>query len=277
MQKMDMSVEKVRNHKKTPSLITDDDIDNLLGLAVVLSDTDETFSQSCLRFGSLPDEDADIPADVAIQSFCEDNSLITADLFMSWYQRLLDDEDLFCLDKHTDVLLKEVRLAFDKKMNDWKKEGVLDSNYDTRFVFGAIIMKKINATSYKMGFEELKEEMFYKDPIFGNYKITALDYADDCTLNTFSNPHAYDRYNTEGLFIFAMNGFDEYEDYRKTLVVYQEVKDIVCEDPNRLLADTKKILEAKARKDKKRKHQYAVLYACAVIEYWLKTERVTMP
>ena len=55
------------------------------------------------------------------------------------------------------------------------------------------------------------------------------------------------------------------------------MKDIVYEDPNRLLADTKKILEAKARKNKKRKHQYAVLYACVVIEYWLKTERVTMP
>ena len=74
-----------------------------------------------------------------------------------------------------------------------------------------------------------------------------------------------------------MDGIDEYEDNRKTLVVYQEVKDIVYEDPNRLLADTKKILEAKARKDKKRKHQYAVLYACAVIENWLKTERVAMP
>ena len=272
-----MSIEKVRNQKKTPSLITAEDIDNLLGLAEVLSDSDETFSQSCMRFGNLPDEDTDIPADVAIQSFCEDNSLITADLFMSWYQRLLDDEDLFCLDKHTDVLLKEVRLAFDKKMNDWKKEGVLDSNYDTRIVFWAIIMKKINATCYKMGFQELKEEMFFKDSIFGKYKIIALDYADECTLNTFSNPHSYNRYDTEGLFIFAMNGFDEYEDYRKTLVVYQEVKDIVYEDPNRLLADTKKILEAKARKDKKRKHQYAVLYACAVIEYWLKTERVAMP
>ena len=67
-----------------------------------------------------------------------------------------------------------------------------------------------------------------------------------------------------------MGGFDEYENYRKTLDIYQEVKDIVYEDPNRLLSETKKLLEQRAKHDKLKKIQYAVLYAAAVIEWYLK-------
>ena len=50
--------------------------------------------------------------------------------------------------------------------------------------------------------------------------------------------------------------------------LYQEVQRIVYDDPNRKLGDTKKILEQQAKKGKKM--QYAVLYAAAVIEWYLK-------
>lgn len=214
---------------------------------------------------------------IALQLFCEDNSQITEEEFTNWYQQLVDDEELFRLDKQTDALLKDVESVFDAKMDQWIAEGVLDANYSTDCVFWSIIILAIRKGYEKIWRHEFKDNMFFKDPVFGKYKIIALDDADDCTLNTFSNPHSYNRYDTEGMCLFAMDGFDECEDYRRTLAIYQEVKDIVYEDPNRLLADTKKILEDQARKDKKRKHQYAVLYACAVIEYWLKVERVTMP
>lgn len=86
---------------------------------------------------------------------------------------------------------------------------------------------------------------------------------------TSDNPHAYNHYDVEGLIIFATGGFDEYEDYRRTREIYEEVKNIVYEDHNRLLGETKIILEQEAKKDKIKKKQYAVFYAAAVIEWYL--------
>ncbi len=128
----------------------------------------------------------------------------------------------------------------------------------------------IKSTYEKMGIEKLNDNMFFKDSILGKYKIMALDYADNTSLKEFDNPRAYNRFNVEGLITYAMGGFDEYEDYRKTLDIYQEVKDIIYEDPNRLLSETKKILVQRAKHDKIKKMQYAVLYAAAVIEWYLK-------
>ncbi len=279
-----MSVKEPDNQRKTSSILTTKDIYNICGISII-SDSDETFSQTCARHGHLYEEEEDMTpvhyvedhmtsVQIALQLFCEDNPRITEDEFTTWYQQLVDDEELFRLDKHTDDLLKDVESVFDVKMDQWIAEGVLDANYSTDCVFWSIIILAIRKGYEKMGYYKLKDDMFFKDPIFGKYKIITLDYADDCTLNTFSNPHSYNRYDTEGLFIYAMA---DSEDYKRMLAIYQEVKDIVYEDPNRLLADTKRILEDQARRDKKRKHQYAVLYACAVIEYWLKTERLAMP
>lgn len=89
-------------------------------------------------------------------------------------------------------------------------------------------------------------------------------------MNDFDNPHSYNQFDVEGLIIYAMDEFDEYEDYRKTREIYQKVKGIVCDDPNRLLGETKKILEQQVKKDRKMKMQYAVLYAAAIIEWYLK-------
>lgn len=267
---------------KKPSLLTKKDINNICGVEII-SDSNETFSQTCVRYGNLLHNDEEngmtphqyeenymISAQLALQSFCEDNSIITEEEFSTWYQQLIDDEELFRLDRNTDALWKDACEVFDAKMNKWIAEGALDANYNTYCLFCAIIIMAIKSTYEKMGIEKLNDNMFFKDPILGKYKIMALDYADNTSLKEFDNPRAYDRFNVEGLITYAMGGFDEYEDYRKTLDIYQEVKDIIYEDPNRLLSETKKILVQRAKHDKIKKMQYAVLYAAAVIEWYLK-------
>lgn len=269
----------MKEKNKLPSNLTEEDL-SVLGEIEIISDSDETFSQTCARHGGLYEEEDTTPVhyledymtsvQIAFQSFCEDNPKITKEEFTNWYQNLIDDEELFRLDKHTDVLWKDVRTVFDAKMDEWMAEGLLDANYPTYCIFWGIIIMAIKKIYEKMGCYKLDDNMFFKDPLFGKYKIIALDYADNTSLNDFDNPHAYNRFDVEGLIIYAMGEFDEYEDYRRIRVTYQEVQDIVYEDPNRLLGETKIILEQQAKKDKKRKIQYAVLYAAAVIEWHLK-------
>lgn len=269
----------MKTKKKKPSLLTPKDINNICGVEII-SDSDETFSQTCVRYGNLLFEEEDMTpqqyeedymtsAQLALLSFCEDNPKITEESFKAWYQGLIDDEELFRLDKHTNALLKDVRNVFDAKMDEWIAEGVLDANYSTDCIFWSIIILAIREMYEKMGYYKLDDNMFFKSSIFGKYKIIALDYADNTSLKEFDNLSAYNRFNVEGLIIYAMGGFDEYEDYRKTRGIYQEVKDIVYEDPNRLLCVTKEILEQSARRDKIKKVRYAVLYAAAVIEWYL--------
>ena len=269
----------MKEKKKKLSLLTEDDFNNINDIEII-SDSDESFSQTCTRHGVLYVEEDMTPVHypqdymtsvkIAIQAFCEDNPKINVDDFTNWYQNLIDDEELFRLDKHTEALWKDVRTVFDAKMNAWISEGALDANYPTDCIFYSIIIMAIKSIYEKMEGYKLNDNMFYKDPIFGKYKIIALDYADNTSLNDFDNPHAYNRFDVEGLIIYAMGGFDEYEDYRKIREIYQEVQNIVYEDPNRLLGETKKILEQQVKKDKKKKMRYAVLYAAAVIEWYLK-------
>ena len=49
------------------------------------------------------------------------------------------------------------------------------------------------------------------------------------------------------------------------MITAKEVQSIVYDDPNRLLGETKKILEQRVKQYKKKKMQFAVLYAAAVI------------
>ena len=270
----------MKTNKKKPSLLTPKDIYNICGVEII-SDSDETFSQTCVRYGNLllAEEEMTPPkyeenymssALKALLSFCEDNPQIADESFKAWYQGLIDDEELFKLDKHTNALLKDARNVFDAKMDKWIAEGVVDANYSTDCIFWSIIIVAIREMYEKMGCYKLDDNMFFKSPIFGKYKIIALDYADNTSLIEFENHRAYNRFNVEGLIIYAMGGFDEYEDYRKTRDIYQEVKDVVYEDPNRLLCVTKEILEQRAKHDKIKKVQYAVLYAAAVIEWNLK-------
>lgn len=243
-------------------------------IAYVLNDSDESFSQCCARFGRLLFDDKEfIPVQIALQSFCVDNPKITEESFTTWYQNFLDDKELFKFEKLMKDVLKDFRLLFDAKMDRWIAEGVLDANYESFYAFWGIIGMALRTINEKLERNELREDIFFKDPIFGKYKIIALDYADNSTLTDFGNPRSYDRFDVEALVQCAMGYFDEYEDYKKTREVYQEVKDIVYNDPNRLLGETKIILEERVKHDKKRKLQYAYLYAAAVIEWYLHSHQ----
>lgn len=257
----------MKEKKKRPSLLTEEDIDTIESLEYIMLFSDETFSQICARScDSLHDDEIFIPIQVALQSFCEDNPQIGND-FTTWYEKLIDDDELFRLDKEMETLVEDVRTVFDAKMANWVSEGVLDSNYDTHYAFRGIIGLAIHIISGKIWCRELNDNMFFKKPIFGKYEIIALNYADNSTLNEFSNPHSYNRFDVEALFIYAMGESNNYQKIRET---YKEVQNIVYEDPKRLLGETKKILEQRVKQDKKNKMQYAVLFAAAVIEWYLK-------
>ena len=181
---------------------------------------------------------------------------------------------MFRLDGISSEIIKQVRLLFDTKANEWISEGLLDSNYDTSYAYRGILWLAVYTIGNKLDERScLDEGAFFKDPIFGKYKIIALEYADNCTLDDFQNPRSYNRYDKEALFIYAMQGYDGYEDYKRTLDIYDEVKSVVYRDPNRLLGETKKELEQLAKSSKAKKMQYAFLYACAVIEYWLEKHK----
>lgn len=281
--------------KNSPSYLTEEDFSvsegneiivdlTDLGDIEIINESDESFSQACVRHGVVLYEDEEdvisehyledymTSVQIVLQDFCKDNPKITKEEFTTWYQQLIDNEELFRFDKHIDTLWKDVSTAVDTKMNEWMADGLLDAenaNLYTYSIFCSIIIMAIKSVYEKLGCYKLDDNMFFKDPLFGKYKIIALDYADNTSLNDFDNPHAYNRFDVEGLIIYAMGEFDEYEDYREICETYQEVQEIVYEAPNRLLGETKKILEQQAKKDKKRKKQYAVLYAGAVIEWYL--------
>ena len=122
--------------KKKPSSLTERDYNIFQTMETLLQDTDETFSQSCMRYGELPDDELLTPMQTALWTFCEDNPKLRKEEFATWYEGLIEDEDLFRLDKPTPDVLKKVRIIFDEKTNDWMAKGLLDSNYETSYTFG---------------------------------------------------------------------------------------------------------------------------------------------
>ena len=266
--------------KKKLSSLKQEKINIFQTMEMLLRDTDETFSQSCMRFGGMKDKDLLLPMQVALQALCDDNPNLNDSEFSTWYQGLINDEELFRLNKHTIDLLNDVRILFDEKTKDWQEKGLLDPNYDTSYAFLGIIGMAIFSTYQIMRkkYDKLSNNAFYKNPLFGKYKIIALDFADDCTLIEFDNPHAYDRFDVEAILFYVMDevfhGYDSYKEYQLILELFQEVKNIVYEAPNRLLSDTKKELEERAIYFKEKELPYAFFYAAAVIDYWLnKQER----
>ena len=60
--------------KKVSSYISEEDSNNILTMEMVLQDTDETFSQSCMRYGHIPDNDLLLsPMQDCTLALCEDN------------------------------------------------------------------------------------------------------------------------------------------------------------------------------------------------------------
>ena len=264
--------------QKKPSSLSQEEINIFETMEMVLQDTDEAFSQSCMRYGDMDDKDLFIPMQVALVAFSEDNPKLNANEFSTWYQGLIDDQELFRLNKPTLDLLKEVRILFDEKTKDWQEKGLLNPNYDTSYAYWGIIGMALYSIYHKLRekYDQLSSNAFYKNPMFGKYKIIALDYADDCTLSEFDNPHAYDRFDVEAILFYVMvevmGGYDSYKEYQLTLELFQEVKDIVYEAPRRLLSDTKMELEERAKYFKEKKLPYAFFYAAVVIDYWLKKQ-----
>ena len=218
----------------------------------------------------MPDEDLLNPCQRALSSLCEDND-INAEEFTTWYEQLIEDEEVFRFDKVMLDTVKEVRILFDSRIDSWTEKGVLDSNYDTSFAFWGIIGMAIYTLSYPIRekYNQLDNDAFFKNPMFGKYKIVALEYADEGTLNDFQNPHSYNRFDIEAILYYIIDRYDAFWEYYEYRGIYNEVKNIVYEDPNRKLIDTKVKLEQLATSSEK-KFQYALLYACAVIEWYLK-------
>ena len=87
--------------QKKPSSLSQEEIIIFETMEMVLQDTDETFSQSCMRYGDMDDKDLLIPMQVALLAFSEDNPKLNANEFSTWYQGLIDDQELFRLNKPT--------------------------------------------------------------------------------------------------------------------------------------------------------------------------------
>ena len=265
--------------KKKPSSLTERDYNIFQTMETLLQDTDETFSQSCMRYGELPDDELLTPMQTALWTFCEDNPKLRKEEFATWYEGLIEDEDLFRLDKPTPDVLKKVRIIFDEKTNDWIAKGLLVPDYDTNYAFLGIIGMAMYSIYHILmeKYAQLNNGAFFKNSMFGKYKIIALEYADGCTLSDFDNPHAYDRFDVEAILLYVMDevmgGFDSYKEYQLTHELFQEVKDIVYEAPDRLLSDTKMELEERAKLLKEKKLPYAFFFAGAVIDYWLNKNR----
>ena len=262
--------------KEKPSSLKQEDINIFETMESLLQETDESFSQSCMRYGKIPDDELLTPMQAALWAFCEDNPKINKEEFASWYEGLIEDEGLFQLDKPTPEVLKEVRVLFEEKSNDWMAKGLLDSNCETSYAFWGIIGMAIYSIYHILmeKYAQLSNNAFFKNQMFGKYKIIALDYADGGTLSDFDNPQAYNRFDVEAILLYVMDevmgGYDSYKEYRQTLELFQEVKDVVYGAPHRLLCDTKRELEDRANHNKEKKLPYAFFYAGAVIDYWLK-------
>lgn len=117
----------------------------------------------------------------------------------------------------------------------------------------------------------LRDSEFYQDGIFSKYHIAALSHADDMSLNDFKPEHDYDEFDIETMLI----RIGLYDDDAGTFDVdkmklAERVRTIVYADPNRPLKETKFQVEELAKADKHIKCDLAYLYACAVIEWYLK-------
>ena len=268
--------------KKKPSLLTSDNIYNLKYIDTIFEVNEkESVSQACLRFGAgrVPDEDLLIPAQKALSSFCKDNPKLNAEEFEKWYNELIENEEVFRLDKVMLETMKEARQIFDKKMDKWINDGLLNPDYDTNFAFRAIIGMVVLHYSYILSekMERLNNDAFFKeDGLFSKYKILALEYEDDSTLNSFQNAKGYNGFDVEAILLYvterllyATEKYEWCECRGKIQNVYNEVKKVVYEDADRKLGETKGILEKMAKSSEK-KFQYAFLYTAAVIEWHMK-------
>lgn len=255
--------------KKKPSLLNENDVFNLKQIDWALNQNEEeSVSQASLRYGDMPDEDLLRPAQKAHESLCKDNPKLDSESFNIWRNELIEDSNLFRLDKIMIDAVKEAKAIFDSKISEWIEEGIVSSNYDTGFAFWGIIGIVLYNYSILLGDKKsgLHNEAFFSKSLLGKYKITALEDEDDSTLNNFQNTHSYDRFDVEAIQLYVMERYEWLDRHAEICDIYNEVKEIVYEDPNRKLSETKAKLELLTKSSGEKRFQYALLYACTVIE-----------
>ena len=267
----------MREIKKKPSLLTKRDFFNFEQMEWALNQNeDDSVSQACLRYGyeNMPEEDLLEPCQLALTALCKDNPMLNADEFSTWYQEIVDDDEIFRFDKVMLQVVNEVRQIFDEKRQDWVDKNLLAPNYDTDYALWGIIGMAIYTLSYRIKekYNQLNNDAFFKNPMFGKYKIIALDYADNDTLNDFQNPNSYNRYDIEAILFYIIDRYDAFWEYYEYRCIYNEIKGIVYEDTERKLGDTKTKLEQLAKSSSEKRFQYALLYTCAVIEWYLNND-----
>jgi hypothetical protein len=78
--------------------------------------------------------------------------------------------------------------------------------------------------------------------------------------------------NIEAILFYIIDRYDAFWEYYEYRRIYNEIKGIVYEDTERKLGDTKAKLEQLAKSSSEKRFQYALLYTCAVIEWYLNND-----
>ena len=206
----------------------------------------------------------------AISAFYSDNEIEEGCLNHEWEK--IFTLKIFPLNRNIKDAVHEARELFQKGMMRLKADGIVRSDYDTEWIFrgclGSFIWN-ISEILYKR-INSLHNGDFYKSGLFSKYHIVALGYADNMNLNDFKPERNYDEYDIEAILIhIGLYGDDDEIDTEKKQMV-EEVKSIVYSDYNRPLKETKLQVEELAKSDKYIKCDLAYLYACAVIEWYLR-------
>ena len=104
--------------KKKPSLLNENDVFNLKQIDWALNQNEEeSVSQASLRYGDMPDEDLLRPAQKAHESLCKDNPKLDSESLNIWRNELIEDSNLFRLDKIMIDAVKEAKAIFDSKIS----------------------------------------------------------------------------------------------------------------------------------------------------------------
>ena len=263
-------------HKVDGVSLSEEDIYNLEMWNWALGQNgDEPVSMFARRFGETNDPEwraeSYEPCVRAITAFYSDNDLEGDSLSSEWTK--IFNTKLFRLNRKMNEAVDEVRSLFNDKIAQLKSQGTIKSTYDTEWLFraymGITVWEISQACNDRLNC--LRDSDFYQDGIFSRYHITALSYADDLSLNDFKPVHDYDEFDIETMLI----RIGLYDDEAGTFDVdkmklAEKVRTIVYSDLNRPLKETKLQVEELAQTDKHIKCDLAYLYACAVIEWYLK-------
>lgn len=237
----------------------------------------ESVSEFASRFGEKYDpewrEQSYDPCLHAITAFYADNELEEDSLNSELSQAFTTK--IFRLGRPMNEAVDEARLLFNAKIKELKSAATIKDSYDTEWVFRAymgIFVWEISQIRLER-LEELRDSDFYKDGIFSKYHITALSYADDMSLRAFEPQREYDEFDIEAMLV-RVGIYDEDTGLfiADKMKLYDKVKSIVNKNPDQPLKDAKLQVEKLAKSDSNLKCDLAYFYACAVIEYWLRTK-----